>query len=67
MERNLEVRLIFVDDIAEVQVCELESGDFVRNVFPFEPLEHAEFNEWIGNEIYSWLELMNETLHDESD
>lgn len=40
----------------DIYVSEGESGcDVNFTDIPFEPHEHPEFNEKIGNEIYSWV------------
>ena len=61
MERTLTVTITTDKETNtfDVDVLEGESGivERIRNV-PFSPDEHPEFNELIGNEIYSWVSLM---------
>ena len=60
-ERTLNITLTALgNDDYLVNVFEGESGDHVSKTICFSPDEHPEFNEWIGNEIYSWIEIMNE-------
>ena len=38
-------------------ICEPKSGFAAKWEFPLSFDEHPEFNEWIGNEIYSWIAI----------
>lgn len=44
------------DNPFSISILEGESGytHTIRNI-PYEPHEHTEFNEQVGNEIYSWV------------
>lgn len=63
MERTLTVTITTNPGIGtfDVDVLEGESGivDHIRDV-PYSPDEHPEFDRAIGNEIYSWVQLMME-------
>lgn len=59
MERNLTITITKVDNAEfQIDVLEGESGTNVSGRFPFSPDEHIEFNDAIGNEIYSWVSMM---------
>ena len=67
MERTLNLT-IYLDDYNKnvtVDVREPESGESGRIVTPFSPDEHPEFNERIGNEIYSWITLWADEMEEE--
>lgn len=61
MERTLTVTITTNEGIGtfDVDILEGESGivDHIRDV-PFSPDEHPKFNDTIGNEIYSWVQIM---------
>ena len=63
MERTLTVTITTNPGIGtfDVDILEGESGivDHIRDV-PFTPDEHPQFNDAIGNEIYSWIQIMME-------
>ena len=63
-KRTLTLDLWIEDDNAMVEILEVETGDHVGIVIPYSPFEHPEFNERIGNELYSWLELMADEAED---
>lgn len=44
----------------DVTISDGESGDHITNTFPFSPEEHPEFNDWVGNELYDWVDWMME-------
>ena len=46
----------------DVDIYELESGSSFQLNHPYCPDEHPEFNEDIGDEVYSWLGIMVEDL-----
>lgn len=46
----------------DVDIYELESGSSFQLNYPYCPDEHPEFNEDIGDEVYSWLGIMVEDL-----
>lgn len=61
MRRELSITLCIDDeDNYTVEIYEGETGDHVSKTVDYDPTEHPEFNEWIGNEIYSWFEIMTE-------
>lgn len=67
MERTLNLT-IYLDDYNKdvtVDFQEPESGESSRIVTPFSPDEHPEFNERIGNEIYSWITLWADEMEEE--
>ena len=49
----------------DVDVYEPESGSSLQLNHPYCPNEHPEFNEDIGDEIYSWLGIMVDDLEAE--
>ena len=61
MQRTLTLTLTTNPGINtfDVDILEGESGivGHIRDV-PFAPYEHPKFDEAIGNEIYSWIQLM---------
>lgn len=56
-QHSLELTFRIDGDHAEADVYEPESGDIAQFEFMLSPDEHPEFNDKIGNEIYSWLKL----------
>ena len=62
ISRTLEIDIDMDTDGCRVTVTDNETSDYVSYDVMFEPDEHPEFNEWIGNEIYSWMEFMHEEL-----
>lgn len=60
MEHTLELTIRINGDTAEVEVREPESRDCARIEAPFSPDEHPEFDQAIGNELYSWISLWKE-------
>ena len=68
MERTLTITITTNKNINtfDVDILEGESGivDHISDV-PFSPDEHPEFNDAIGNEVYSWVQLMMDEEEDE--
>ena len=67
MTRTLTIN-ITLDDFDKTivaDVSEPESGENSRIVAPLSPDEHTEFNERIGNEIYSWITLWADEMEEE--
>ena len=70
MKRNLQIEIDCrlhncdgeLEGDVEVTIYEPETGDVVWDRIPYSPDEHPEFNEWIGNEIYSWISLMADEI-----
>lgn len=56
-QHSLELTFRIDGDHVEADVYEPESGDIAQFEFMLSPDEHPEFNDKIGNEIYSWLKL----------
>ena len=56
--RTLTVTLHVEDGNAVAEFLEGETGERLSVVVPYSPDEHPDFNEAVGNELYSWLELM---------
>ena len=67
MQRLLEITIRLNVDDFEIDVYEPESGEVVQYQHPYSPDEHPEFDETIGNEIYSWISLWRDELEDEED
>jgi len=51
-------------DNIEVDVYEPETGDCKQFQFPYSSDEHPVFNEELGNEIYSWIQLWTDQVDD---
>lgn len=65
VERTLELTFRMKENReCEVDVYEPQSGECTTIPFPFSPDEHPEFDEALGNEIYSWLLSWMEELSD---
>ena len=65
-QRRLELTIRLRDDgYFDCDVYEPESGEISKIHHPFSPDEHPEFNESIGEEIYSWLKLWADEMEDE--
>ena len=66
MERTLTLTIALdnYDKTIFADVLEPESGESSRIVTPFSPDEHPEFNERIGNEIYSWITLWADEMEE---
>ena len=67
MQRNLELTIRLNEDSFEVDVYEPESGEIAQMQFPYSPDEHPEFNEQIGQEIYSWISLWADQKEEENE
>ena len=67
MERTLTITITMdeYNKAVTADVLEPESGERGRIVVPFLPYEHPEFNERIGNEIYSWITLWADEMEEE--
>ena len=59
-QRILDLTLRVGDGRIEVDVYDNESGAFTRSGLPVSPDEQPEFDKQLGDEIYSWLSLMEE-------
>ena len=68
MERELKI-IVGLDENynVDVRVKDVETGFTNFCHVPYSPDEHPEFNEWIGNEIYSWLAELEEEMNFEED
>lgn len=68
IEKNLNLSLIALgkDDIS-IRIYEPESGEESFVQCQYSPDEHPEFNEDIGNELYSWLSLWLGELDEEDE
>lgn len=65
IEKNLELTLqLDKDGYIIVGVYEPESGRCCKIHNVFSPDEHPEFNDQIGNKIYSWLTLMADEMEE---
>lgn len=58
--RTMTVTLHVEDGNAVAEFLEGETGEHLSVVLPYSPDEHPEFNEAVGNELYSWLEMLME-------
>lgn len=68
IEKNLNLSIIALgkDDIS-IRIYEPESGEESFVQCQYSPDEHPEFNEDIGNELYSWLSLWLGELDEEDE
>lgn len=68
IEKNLTLSIIALgkDDIS-IRIYEPESGEESFVQCQYSPDEHPEFNEDIGNELYSWLSLWLGELDEEDE
>lgn len=68
IEKNLNLSIIALgkDDIS-IRIYEPESGEESFVQCQYSPDEHPEFNENIGNELYSWLSLWLGELDEEDE
>ena len=64
MERLLELTIRINEDDFEIEVYEPESGGFYRMQHPYSPDEHPEFDQAIGDEIYSWISMWKDECDD---
>ena len=61
MDRTLTLKIVTnaKDNLFNLFVSDEQSGTATHMLnIPFSPDEHSEFNEEIGNEIYSWVQIM---------
>ena len=65
MERTLTVTLRIEDGNAVAEFLESETGESLTVAVPYSPDEHPEFNEQVGNELYSWLTMLAEEQEDD--
>lgn len=65
IERTLELTITLDEENVSCDVYEPESGECttLKGSLSFD--EHPEFNEAIGNEIYSWLSLWSDALKEQ--
>lgn len=60
IERHLDLAIRIRGGEVEVDVYEPESGDVSQIQLPLSFDKHPDFDEAIGQEIYSWLSLWSE-------
>lgn len=65
LERTLELTITLDEENVTLDVYEPESGECTSLNAPLSFDEHPEFNEAIGNEIYSWLSLWSDELKEQ--
>lgn len=65
IERTLELTITLDEENVSCDVYEPESGECTTLEGPLSFDEHPEFNEAIGNEIYSWLSLWSDALKEQ--
>lgn len=65
IERTLELTITLDEENVSCDVYEPESGECTTLKEPLSFDEHPEFNEAIGNEIYSWLSLWSDALKEQ--
>ena len=64
IKKALTLDIAMSEDNVEIVVSEPESGERTPYSFPYSADEHPEFNESIGNELYSWLSLWRDELEE---
>ncbi|MGN9098055.1 hypothetical protein [Flintibacter porci] len=64
VERRLELTFRIDEEHVEVDVYEPESGEVAQFEAPFSGDEHPEFDQQLGEEIYSWLSLWAEEANE---
>ncbi len=64
-ERRLDLTLRFDDEHVEVDIYEPETGECSQIDCPISVDEHPEFNERLGDEIYSWLAMWLDEMEGE--
>lgn len=65
MERNLHITISPRDEYEfRISVSEPETGEHVSRDFLYIPYAHEGLNEWIGNELYSWIAMMMDAMED---
>ena len=57
LDHELQLYISIKDDFIHTIVSEPESGLVKEFVDPISVDEHPEYNERVGNEIYSWISL----------
>ncbi len=62
MQKQLELTIRINEEDFEVDVHEPESGDIKQFQFPYSQVEHPEFVQAIGAEIYSWIRLWEDEM-----
>ena len=55
MKRTISIDLSVADGGFTATLSEGESGDHTSRWFPHSPDEHPEFDDWIGAELYDWI------------
>ena len=68
IEKNLELTLR-LNEKGKITVCccQPESGDITAYYFNYKVGEHPEFYKKIGDEVYSWIELMANEMEGKND
>ena len=62
VERSLDVSICLYDRDFIVSILDPESGISKEAMFGYSFDEHPEFNEVIGDEIYSWISLWKDAM-----
>ena len=66
---NLDVDIELVDDDGFLEIhaiiCHPESGTKTEIKLPYDPYGHPKFDRKVGNELYSWAELMWDEYNEE--
>lgn len=66
IQRTLDIDIEMDEESTLVTVTDNETGSYTQMELP-EFSERQRFNEWIGNEVYSWISLMSEELNEMED
>lgn len=60
-DRTIDLSITIVDkEKYTVALHDVESNDTVSRDFPLGDREHKALNEWIGEEVYGWVDFMHE-------
>lgn len=62
MEKTLELTIHLKGDKFEIEVCEPESGECIQMQHQYTPGDHSQFDNAIGTEIHSWINLWMDDL-----
>ena len=65
IDKHLIVSLSLRDGEVFVSVEEPESGEASGATLSFDRDEHVELDEWIGEEVHSWLSLWADELEED--
>lgn len=66
MERTLTVTITTESPYEyTLEILDGESGDHIARTLPYSPDDHRELDDWLGAEVYGWIDYMIEGLEEE--